>query len=469
MSQEIAQLQEKRQKLYAEIKAKADEFEKNGRSWKDGEQANWEKLNADYDAVGTQLEEHRKKAAVADRMAAIEADLRQSSAGQRFGREDAGRLPQDRRPGEDGAEAVTEQTRSIAFRAACKQMAGLDVNKRERQAMKVCRYKGKRLLLPTSDMSTYEQLRSAALNGNHHNRMKALQKESRALDAVTLASGGVLVPTSLVRAIEVNMLYHGTMLLTSETIITSDGGEFTWPSADDTSNEGAIVGQSTDASTTTADPSFGGLRLYAHKFTSRVIKVPEELLEDSAIDLPSMLGAIIGERLGRGANRKYTTGTGASEPTGIVNSAGLGATISGTTITYDKIVELEHSVDVAYRSAPSCGYMMNDKIVQVVRLLRDSDNSLIYKGGKQADRPDEFNTFPIFINNHMVNATTAGNKVMLFGALAKYKIRRVRGVRFYRMDERYRDSDQTGFVGFSREDGGLLNAGTSPVNYLVTS
>jgi HK97 family phage major capsid protein len=467
MSQEIAQLQEKRQKLYAEIKAKADEFEKNNRSFKDGEQANWEKLNADYDAVGTQLEEHRKKAAVADRMAAIEADLRQSSAGQRHGREDAGRLPTDRRPGEDGAEAVTEQTRSIAFRAAMRKMAGIEISQREKQALKACRYKGDKMTLPLDGGENFNRLREASLDGHHENRMRALRKECRALDAITIGSGGVLVPSNLVRTIEMNMLFHGTMLVTSETIITSDGGELTWPTVSDTSNEGRIIGQSTASND--VDPSFGGLRLYANKFTSDVIKVPEELLQDSAIDLPSMIGALLGERIGRAANRKYTTGTGASEPTGIVNSAGLGATISGTTITYDKIVELEHSVDVAYRSAPSCGYMMNDKIVQVVRLLRDTDNSLIYKGGKMFDKPDMFNGFAVFINNHMVNATTAGNKVILFGDLAKYKIRRVQGLRFYRLDERYRDSDQTGFVAFSREDGGLLNAGTSPVNYLVTS
>jgi HK97 family phage major capsid protein len=467
MSQELKALQEKRQALFGQIKAKADEFEKNDRSFKDGEQANWEKLNADYDALGGQIDELRKKNAIAERMAALEADSRQSSAGQRFGREDGGRLPQDRRPGEDGAETVTEQTRSIAFRAAMRKMAGIDISKREKDAMKACRYNGSKIVLPLDGGDAFNRLRGAALDCHHENRMRALRKESRALDGITASLGGVLVPSSLVRTIEMNMLFHGTMLVTSDTIITSDGGELTWPTVSDTSNEGRIIGQSTTSND--VDPSFGGLRLYAHKFTSDVVKVPEELLQDSAIDLPTMIGEMLGERIGRAANRKYTTGTGASEPTGIVNAAGLGATISNTTITYDKIVELEHSIDVAYRSAPGCGYMMNDKIVQVVRLLRDSDNSLIYKGGKNFDAPDMFNGFGVFINNHMVNATTAGNRVILFGDLSKYKVRRVQGIRFYRMDERYRDSDQTGFVAFSREDGGLLNSGTSPVNYLVTS
>jgi HK97 family phage major capsid protein len=74
---------------------------------------------------------------------------------------------------------------------------------------------------------------------------------------------------------------------------------------------------------------------------------------------------------------------------------------------------------------------------------------------------------PVFVNNDMDSAVTTGKKAVLFGDLSKYKIRRAGGLRFYRMDERYRDTDQTGFVAFTRLDGGLLNAGTNPVKHLL--
>jgi HK97 family phage major capsid protein len=56
---------------------------------------------------------------------------------------------------------------------------------------------------------------------------------------------------------------------------------------------------------------------------------------------------------------------------------------------------------------------------------------------------------------------------MLFGNLKKYKVRQVREIRMYRLQERYRDNDQDGFVAFGRQDGNLLDAGTAPVKKLT--
>jgi len=40
-------------------------------------------------------------------------------------------------------------------------------------------------------------------------------------------------------------------------------------------------------------------------------------------------------------------------------------------------------------------------------------------------------------------------------------------LRLRRLVERYADADQEGFVGFSRADGDLLDAGTDPVKHLI--
>jgi HK97 family phage major capsid protein len=461
----LQQLQEKRGALDAHIRAKITECHKDGK-WVDGEEANYNALNAEYNTVKAELDSELRSKSLADRLAELDADASQSTNTRGIGRDDAGREPKDRRPGQDGAETVTEELREVAFRAAMRRMAGMQISEKDRKAMKLCRYNGaKQLDLPLDTTKNFRRLQRAALAGNLSGRAQRLEAEMRALDSVTLAKGGVLVPQTLIRTIEMNMLYFGPMLMTSETLVTGDGGPLSWPTVDDTGNEGSLIGEATASSD--VDPSFGALVLNAFKFTSGAVKVSEEMLQDSAIDLVSVIASMLGERLGRIENKKFTTGTGANEPQGIVTASTMGKTTGGAAITYNEVVELMHSVDVAYRNAPGVGFMMHDAIQMAVRLIRDTDNSLIYKGGAAFDQPDTFNGKPIYINNHMDSATTAAKKVILFGDLSKYKIRRAGSLRFYRMDERYRDTDQTGFLAFTRSDAGLLSAGTVPVKHLL--
>jgi HK97 family phage major capsid protein len=68
----------------------------------------------------------------------------------------------------------------------------------------------------------------------------------------------------------------------------------------------------------------------------------------------------------------------------------------------------------------------------------------------------------------MDSTIASGKKTMLFGLLSKYKIRDAGEFRLYRLEERYRDADQTGFFGFWRTDGNLIDAGTHPVMYLTS-
>ncbi len=63
--------------------------------------------------------------------------------------------------------------------------------------------------------------------------------------------------------------------------------------------------------------------------------------------------------------------------------------------------------------------------------------------------------------------TVSGAKTMLAGPFKKYKVRDVKKVQVKRLDERYADSDQVGFVAFMRSDGRILNAGTGPIRHLV--
>jgi len=191
-------------------------------------------------------------------------------------------------------------------------------------------------------------------------------------------------------------------------------------------------------------------------------------LQDSAFNLPQFLGSVLGERLGRGTAAAYATGTGTAQPNGLVTAATLGVTAaSATAIADTELIDLVHSVDIAYRNQPGAGWVMNDAIVKAIRKLKDSDNQFIWQPGLTVAEPDRLLGFPIQVDQQMSSALTAGQKVALFGALRKYVIRDVLGVTLTRLVERYAEFHQQAFVAIMRTDADLLDAGTNPVKYLL--
>jgi HK97 family phage major capsid protein len=107
------------------------------------------------------------------------------------------------------------------------------------------------------------------------------------------------------------------------TVIRTDtGAALPIPTSDDTSNKGAILGENTAASE--VDVSFGQLVLDAYKYSSKYVLVSVEFLQDSSINVAEFIGKALGERIGRIQNDHFTTGTGSSQPNGIVTAATLG-------------------------------------------------------------------------------------------------------------------------------------------------
>ena len=131
------------------------------------------------------------------------------------------------------------------------------------------------------------------------------------------------------------------------------------------------------------DMTFGVMTLDAYKYTSKIVRVSVELLQDSAFNLGAELGSLLGERLGRIQNTHATTGTGSSQPNGVVTASALGKTAaSATAITTDEIIDLFHSVDRAYRGNSS--FMAADSTVAAIRKLKDGDSQYLWQPGLQA-------------------------------------------------------------------------------------
>jgi HK97 family phage major capsid protein len=237
-----------------------------------------------------------------------------------------------------------------------------------------------------------------------------------------------------------------------------------FPTADATSEEGEIVGQ--NGPVNLGETAFANLTLDVFKYSSKSIALPFELIQDSMFDLDAYVRALLTNRLGRITSKHFTIGTGSSQPRGIGVAAGVGktgATGTATSITYDDLVDLEHSVDPVYRTRAGVGYMMHDQSLKAVRKIKDTSGRPVfvpgYEQGNPGGAPDRLLGRPIYISQEMPQMA-ANAKSVLFGDFKSYIIREVMDLTLFRMtDSAYTLKGQVGFVAFNRQGGNLIDVG----------
>lgn len=283
--------------------------------------------------------------------------------------------------------------------------------------------------------------------------------ELKAAQAVgTGAAGGFLVPQGFAGEIERALKSFGGVRAAARLFPTSQGNDIPWPTYDDTANVGELLAENTAAAA--QDVTFGQITLKAYKYSSKVVLVALELLQDSAFDINALLADILAERIGRITNTHFTTGDNTAKPQGIVTAAGsgkVGATGQTTSITYDDVVDLEHSVDPAYRIQPGTGWMFADSTLKALKKLKDSQNRPLWLPGLAVREPDTILSYPYTVNQD-VAVMAASAKSIIFGNFKKYIVRDVMDITLLRLVERYAEFGQVGFIAFSRHDGRAVQA-----------
>jgi HK97 family phage major capsid protein/HK97 family phage prohead protease len=275
--------------------------------------------------------------------------------------------------------------------------------------------------------------------------------------AGTGSLGGYNVPTVLVERIEKALLYFNPLREYAQVLRTESGEPMTMPTNDDTGTKGVLLAE--DGALTVADTSFGQVSLGAYTMSSKALKVSWQLLDDNAVDLETYIGDLLGERLGRIMADYVATGTGSSQPTGIAASTAGKTTASATAITSAEILDLIHSVDIAYRQDPSCALVMHDSVWLYVRKLVDSNGQPLFQESYRIPGEIRIHGFPLVISNSLNSAITTGLKTMVFGAMNKFLIRDVANIRIQRLDELYAANGAVGFTAWARTDSKILASG----------
>lgn len=276
------------------------------------------------------------------------------------------------------------------------------------------------------------------------------------------AAGGYTVPQEFSGEIDVAMAAWGPMWDANivRELNTSNGREIDWPTVDDTAATGRIKAENAAVDDDGSDDvTFGEKKLNAYIYDTGMVRVPIELLQDSAFDIEALMTELFGERLGRTANTALTTGTGSSQPQGIVPAAGAGVTAAATgAFTSDELIDVQHSVDPAYRASPRCRWMFNDTTLAAIRKLKDGQGNYLWQmGDVRVGEPATILGHPYSVNQACPNATT-GQRPVVFGDFGRYVVRKVIGFTVLTLRERYAENFQVGMVGFKRFDGELLNS-----------
>ena len=318
---------------------------------------------------------------------------------------------------------------------------------------------------PTSaPISTNPNAKTAEKTGRSSDKYKksfwlAMRNKKNPYEAInalqigTDSEGGYLVPDEYESTL-IEKLHDENIIRQYATVIKSSNGDKKIPVV---AGYGEATWTDEEAAYTESDDSFGVITLGAHKLTS-IIKVSEELLNDSVFDLEQYISKEFVRRMAAAEENAFINGTGTGRPTGILQTAETGkTTAAAAAITADEVIDLYHSLRSPYRK--NAVFIANDSTVKAIRQLKDSNGMYLWQPGLKEGQPDTLIGNRIISSAYMPDIG-AGKKPILFGDISYYWIADRQGRTFQRLNELYAATGQVGFRTFQRVDGKLTLAET---------
>lgn len=273
-----------------------------------------------------------------------------------------------------------------------------------------------------------------------------------ALQAGVDSEGGYTVPDEFMRVL-VQALREANIIRGHANVVNTSGGTTKIPVV---ATKGTASWIDEEGLIPESDDVFGQQTIDAHK-VGTIIKVSEELLNDSAFDLESYFASEFARRIGDKEEDAFFNGNGEKKPLGILADKGgadVGVTAaSGTAITAEEIISLFYSVKAPYRK--NAIWVFNDATMAAIRKLKGNDGQFLWQKALHEGDHETLLGKPVFTSPFMPEIA-AGNKIAAFGDFSYYWIGDRQGITFRRLNERYADSGQVGFLATKRVDGKLI-------------
>ena len=279
------------------------------------------------------------------------------------------------------------------------------------------------------------------------NYVRGISPISNDLALAPDSKGGYLAPDEFHRQLVQALEEHNVMRRICR-IISTSSGELQIPVVA-SRGTAAWLGEAEEIST--SDTEFGQVTLNAHKLGT-MIKVSQELLDDSEFPLDSFMADDFGRRLGVLEEEAFIVGDGTNKPTGFLTTA-PSIDAAGATITFDDVMSLFHELKPPYRNKAI--FLCNDTTVKSLRQLKDNSGQYLWQASLMAGTPSTLLGHPVHVSRFMPDIA-AGASVLAFGDFSYYWIADRKGRTFKRLDELFQTTDQIGFKATQRVDGKLI-------------
>ena len=273
-----------------------------------------------------------------------------------------------------------------------------------------------------------------------------------ALQVGTDSEGGYLVPDEFERTLIEALQEENIFRQLANVIMTSSGdkkipvvaakGSASWV------DEEGVIPESDDV--------FGQVSIGAYKLAT-MIKVSEELLNDSVFNLEQYIAKEFAKRIGSKEEEAFFVGDGIGKPTGIFNATGGGGvgvtTASASAITMDELMDLFYSLKSPYRK--NAVFVTNDATIKNIRKLKDGNGQYLWQPSLTAGQPDTLLNRPLKTSAYVPVIGSAA-KTIAFGDFSYYWVADRQGRAFQRLNELYAATGQVGFKATQRVDGKLI-------------
>lgn len=295
---------------------------------------------------------------------------------------------------------------------------------------------------------TTEEYKRAFWNGMRNRISYDVQN---ALSIGTDSEGGYLVPDEYEKKL-VESLQDEVFFRSLATVIRTSSGDRKIPIV---TSKGEAAWIDEEGQFPESDDSFGQTSIGAYKLAT-MIKVSDELLNDSVFNIEQYISKEFGRRIGAKEEEAFFVGDGQGKPIGLFNTTGgaeTGVTAATVSITFDDVMDLYYSLRAPYRNKAS--WLLNDSTVKAIRKLKDGNGNYIWQPSVREGEPDRILNRP-YRTSIYVPELAEGKRVMAFGDYSYYWIADRQGRSFKRLNELYAATGQVGFLACERVDGKLI-------------